>query len=157
MKPQIHVGVSAAPLSLEKATAFADACENGALAMFVGRVRNYNFGEAVTAVSYDAFEPLAYRVFEEICEEAIGKFEPRLRCFIEHYKGRLEIGGISVVIAAGSPHRDEAFKACRYMIEELKKRAPVWKQEHYAQGNSEWIAGHTLQEPAGGLRNAHIA
>lgn len=112
--------------------------------MFVGRVRNHNLGRAVNAVSYDAFDALACNVFRELCAEAIAKFDKRLRCYIEHHKGRLEIGGISVVIAAGSPHRDESFKACRYMIEELKKRVPIWKQEHYVDGDSEWVQGHAL-------------
>lgn len=144
MKSALHVGVSESPLSVEAATAFVNAPENGAMDMFVGRVRNHNLGREVTAVSYDVFAPLACTIFHELCEEAIRKFEPRARCFIEHYKGTLDIGGISVVIAVGSPHRDESFKACRYLIEELKKRAPVWKQEHYVDGDSEWVQGHAL-------------
>ncbi len=59
-------------------------------------------------------------------------------------EGKLEIGGISVIIAVGSPHRDESFQACRYLIEQLKIRAPIWKQEHYVDGVSEWVKGHTL-------------
>lgn len=144
MKPSIHVGVSTASLSIEDAVAFVHAPENGAMDMFVGRVRNHNLGRQVNAVSYDAFDALACTIFRELCEEAIAKFDKRLRCYITHHKGRLEIGGISVIIAAGSPHRDESFKACRYLIEELKKRAPVWKQEHYVDGDSEWVQGHAL-------------
>jgi molybdopterin synthase catalytic subunit len=144
MKSPIYVGVSTEPLSIEKAVDFVHAPQNGAMDMFVGRVRNHNLGRNVTAVSYDAFDALACNVFRELCEEAIATFDQRLRCYIEHHKGKLEIGGISVVIAAGSPHRDESFKACRYMIEELKKRAPIWKQEHYVDGDSEWVQGHAL-------------
>lgn len=144
MKPNIHVAIKETSLSIEVAASFVNAAENGAMDMFVGRVRNHNLGREVTAVSYDVFAPLACNIFRELCEEAIKKFEPRARCFIEHYKGTLGIGGISVVIAVGSPHRDESFKACRYLIEELKKRAPVWKQEHYVDGMSEWVQGHAL-------------
>lgn len=144
MSSPIHFAVRETPLSIEDAIAFVNAAENGAMSMFVGRVRNHNLGRAVKAVSYDAFNALACNVFREMCEEAISKFDKRLRCYIEHYKGRLEIGGLSVVIAAGSPHRDEAFKACRYLIEELKTRAPIWKQEHYVDGDSEWVQGHAL-------------
>lgn len=140
----IFFAVRETPLSIEDAVAFVNAPENGAMSMFVGRVRNHNLGRTVKAVSYDAFDALAYNVFREICEEAVARFDKRLRCYIEHYKGRLEIGGLSVVIAAGSPHRDEAFKACRYLIEEIKTRAPIWKQEHYVDGDSQWVQGHAL-------------
>ncbi len=144
MDSAIYATISETMLSLEEAAAFVNAPENGAMDMFVGRVRNHNLGKAVNAVSYDAFDPLACQVFRELCAEAIMKFDKRLRCYIAHYKGRLEIGGISVVIAAGSPHRDESFRACRYLIEELKLRAPIWKQEHYVDGDSEWVQGHAL-------------
>lgn len=144
MPKPYYAAVDTAPLSIEAAVAFVHAPENGAMNMFVGRVRNHNQGRDVMAVSYDAFDALAVTVFEQLCAEAIAQFGPRLRCYIGHHKGRLEIGGISVVIAVGSPHRDEAFRACRFLIEELKVRAPIWKQEHYVDGDSEWVQGHAL-------------
>lgn len=144
MTQSIYTGISEETLSIQKAADFVDAAENGALNMFVGKVRNHNMGKAVNAVSYDVFTPLACNVFQEICAEAKTQFGDRLRLYIEHYKGKLEIGGISVIIAVGSPHRDESFKACRYLIEQLKIRAPIWKQEHYVDGDSDWVKGHTL-------------
>lgn len=138
------VGVSEKPLSIPNAADFVDAAENGALAMFVGKVRNHNMGKQVNAVSYDVFAPLACNTFRELCTEARQQFGNTIRLYVEHFKGRLEIGGISVIIAAGSPHRDESFKACRYLIEQLKVRAPIWKQEHYVDGDSEWVKGHAL-------------
>lgn len=144
MTQSIYTGISEETLSIQKAADFVDAAENGALNMFVGKVRNHNMGKAVNAVSYDVFAPLACNVFQEICTEAKTQFGERLRLYIEHYKGKLTIGGISVIIAVGSPHRDESFKACRYLIEQLKIRAPVWKQEHYVDGDSEWVKGHAL-------------
>jgi molybdopterin synthase catalytic subunit len=144
MTQSIYTGISEETLSIQKAADFVDAAENGALNMFVGKVRNHNMGKAVNAVSYDVFAPLACNVFQEICAEATAQFGERLRLYIEHYKGKLEIGGISVIIAVGSPHRDESFQACRYLIEQLKIRAPIWKQEHYVDGVSEWVKGHTL-------------
>ncbi len=146
MRPSIHVAIRETHLSMQEAADFVNAPETGAVDLFVGWVRNHNLGRAVTAVSYDAFAPLACSVFQTICEEAIAKFDPNLRCFIEHFQGKLEIGGVSVIIAAASPHRDAAFKACRYMIEELKTRAPIWKYEHYVEGSSEWVPGHSLVE-----------
>lgn len=144
MMQSIYTGISEETLSIQKAVDFADAAENGALNMFVGKVRNHNMGKAVNAVSYDVFAPLACHVFQELCAEANAQFGERLRLYIEHYKGKLGIGGISVIIAVGSPHRDESFKACRYLIEQLKIRAPIWKQEHYVDGDSEWVKGHAL-------------
>ena len=144
MTQSIYTGISEETLSMQKAADFVDAAENGALNMFVGKVRNHNMGKAVNAVSYDVFAPLACNVFQEICAEAKAEFSERLRLYIEHYKGKLEIGGISVIIAVGSPHRDESFRACRYLIEQLKIRAPIWKQEHYVDGDSDWVKGHTL-------------
>jgi len=144
MTQPIYTGISEEILSIEKAADFVDAAENGALNMFVGKVRNHNMGKVVNAVSYDVFAQLACKVFQEICAEATAQFGERLRLYIEHYKGKLEIGGISVIIAVGSPHRDESFQACRYLIEQLKIRAPIWKQEHYVDGDSEWVKGHTL-------------
>ena len=144
MTQSIYTGISEETLSIQKAADFVDAAENGALNMFIGKVRNHNMGKAVNAVSYDVFAPLACNVFQEICAEATAQFGERLRLYIEHYKGKLEVGGISVIIAVGSPHRDESFQACRYLIEQLKIRAPIWKQEHYVDGVSEWVKGHTL-------------
>ena len=139
-----YAGISEEPLSIEKAATFVDEADYGAMNMFVGRVRNHNLGKAVNGVSYDVFDSLACNVFSDICEEAKASFGPRLSVYIEHFKGRLDIGGISVIIAVGTPHRDESFKACRYIIEQLKIRAPVWKQEHYVDGDSEWVKGHAL-------------
>ncbi len=151
---KFYVGISEETLSIQKAFDFVDASENGAMDMFVGRVRNHNLGKPVNAVSYTAYDPLACNVMRQLCEEAMQKFDDRIKCFIEHYKGKLEIGGISVVIAVGSPHRDAAFKACRYIIEELKTRVPIWKQEHYLDGDDEWIEGTSLNSnhEVGGAR-----
>lgn len=140
----VYTAISTQPLSIQNAAEFVDAAENGALAMFVGRVRNHNLGRQVKAVSYDVFAPLACNVFQELCYEVHQQFGGQLKLYVEHFKGTLPIGGISVVIAVGSPHRDESFKASRYLIEQLKLRAPIWKQEHYVDGDSEWVKGHAL-------------
>lgn len=132
------------PLDPAAALDFVTAAPNGAETLFVGTVRNHNQGKEVLGVSYDVFEPLARQSFREICEEAQRQWGHELSLYIVHGKGRLVIGGISIVIAAGSPHRDEAFKACRYIIEEIKHRSPVWKLEHYTDGDSEWTKGCEL-------------
>jgi molybdopterin synthase catalytic subunit len=132
------------PLNPAEAVSFVEAPGNGAAVVFIGSVRNRNQGRDVVGVSYDVFEPLAKKSFVDICEEARRQWSPELRMCIVHAKGRLDVGGISVIIAAASPHRDEAFKACRYAIEEIKLRSAVWKQEHYTDGDSEWLQGHAL-------------
>ncbi len=148
MTNSIYVGISEQPLSIQKAADFVSAAPNGALNMFVGTVRNHNLGKAVSGVCYDVFTPLACQVFQEICAQAQAQFGDHVRLYVEHFKGMLEIGGTSILIAVGSPHRDESFQACRLVIEQIKVRAPVWKQEHYLDGNRDWVKGHTLCERA---------
>ena len=133
-------------LDTAEALAFVDAGANGAQTLFVGVVRNHNMGQSVLGVSYDVFNALAIQSFYDICQEAQEKWGDSLRLYVSHIKGRLEVGGISIVIAAGSPHRDEAFKACRYVIDEIKHRSPIWKLEHYVDGDSEWTQGCELCE-----------
>jgi molybdopterin synthase catalytic subunit len=117
----------------------------GAELVFNGTVRNTNEGRRVLAVTYDVFPPLAEQTFREIGEEALARWGPELRVVIVHRAGRLEVGEVSVTIGVASPHRDEAYLASRYVIEQLKVRSPIWKQEHYAEGDSEWLRGHSLR------------
>src|SRR3989338_8962530 len=98
----IHADILKTKLSVERALQFVDGDAFGASTVFVGKVRNQNVGKAVQGVSYDAFEPLARKLLITICEEAIRRFGPHLKLFIEHFQGRLAVGGLSVVIAAGS-------------------------------------------------------
>ncbi len=135
----IHAALLKTYLSVERACAFVDDAEFGATTVFIGKVRNHNVGRSVVGMSYDAFDTLANQILKEICMEAQKQWGSDLKIFIEHFCGRLEIGGLSVIIAVGSRHRDEAYQASRYLIEQLKKRVPIWKQEHYVDGDSEWI------------------
>ncbi|PIV37222.1 MAG: molybdopterin converting factor subunit 2 protein [Lysobacterales bacterium CG02_land_8_20_14_3_00_62_12] len=116
----------------------------GGVTMFIGRIRDHNQGRTVTAVSYDLFEALALKVFAEIVERAEQQWGPQLKLYLAHARGRLGIGDLAVVVAAGAPHRDEAFRACRMVIEAIKHAAPIWKQEHYADGDSAWSEGCSL-------------
>ena len=116
----------------------------GGIALFAGRVRDLNHGRVVTGVSYDLFDALALSGFEAIADDAHAQFGPRLKVFIAHAKGRLAVGDLAVVIAAGTPHRDEAFRACRQVIEAVKHTSPIWKQEHYAYGARAWSDGGSL-------------
>jgi molybdopterin synthase catalytic subunit len=145
---QVDICDGSRPLNPATAITFVEAPGNGAAVLFIGAVRNRNHGRDVVGVSYDVHDAMAKRSFQDICAEACGRGPSGLRLYIAHAKGRLPVGGLSVVIAAASPHRNEAFEACRYVIEQIKHRSAIWKQEHYVDGNSEWLQGHALCEHA---------
>lgn len=116
----------------------------GGVDVFIGRVRDFNQGRTVVGISYDLFDALALNGFRQIMAEAAVAFGPKLKLYVAHAKGRLGIGDIAVVVAAGTPHRDEAFRACRQVIEAVKHTSPIWKQEHYQDGDSAWSEGCSL-------------
>ena len=114
--------------------------EDGAVLLFLGTVRNHAGGEAVNGITYEAYERMATPVLDEIAHEAAERLGTD-RLAVVHRVGELAIGDVSVAIAVSSPHRAQSYDASRYVIEEIKKRLPVWKREHYASGRSEWVAG----------------
>ena len=111
----------------------------GAVATFIGLVRDHNLGRRVLHLEYEAYEPLARRGLELIVEEAREHW-PAVRMLIHHRIGRMEIGEASVAIVAASPHRADAFAASRYAIERVKQIVPVWKHEHFDNGDV-WLEG----------------
>ena len=123
---------------------------DGAVATFLGLVRNHNKGRSVRYLEYEAYEPLARRAFERIAAEVAIKW-PGVVLALHHRIGRLEIGEASVVIAAASPHRAEAFAACRYAIERVKQIAPIWKREFF-EGGEMWIEGAVADPDDEGAR-----
>ncbi|MGA2654968.1 MAG: molybdenum cofactor biosynthesis protein MoaE [Gammaproteobacteria bacterium] len=144
MQSNIYTGVSDKGLNILSAFQFVADDAHGGTAYFQGTVRKYNLGREVIGISYDIFEPLAIHGFNELCMQVQAQFNYPFKIYIEHAKGRLNVGDISVMIAVSSIHRDEAFKACRFLIEGIKHNSPIWKQEHYVDGNSEWAQGHAL-------------
>ena len=112
-----------------------------AVTCFIGLVRDHNAGRRVLWLDYEAYPPLAVKAFETIEAEAAGRW-PSMRLAIHHRTGRVGIGEASVVIAAASPHRADAFAASRYAIERIKQIAPIWKHEHF-EGGETWIEGAT--------------
>ena len=133
--------ITAAPLDAAAVTAGVARGSDGAIATFVGIVRNENAGRQVLWLDYEAYAPLAIKAFERIAQEAASQW-PEVRLAIQHRTGRVDIGEASVVIAAAAPHRADAFAACRYAIERIKQIAPIWKHEHFA-GGDVWIEGAT--------------
>lgn len=128
-----------------------DAEGPGAVAVFVGLVRNRHAGRRVHHLEYEAYEPLALRSFERIAGEVTERV-PDAVVAIHHRVGRLAIGEASVLIAAASAHRAEAFIVCRYAIERIKQIAPVWKHEVF-EGGASWVEGATAQPDEDGPRD----
>jgi molybdopterin synthase catalytic subunit len=114
---------------------------SGAVATFVGLVRENNMGRRVLHLVYEAYEPLAERSLQRIIDEAREHW-PSAVLAVHHRTGKLEIGEASVAIAAASPHRADAFAACRYAIERVKQIVPIWKHEYF-DGGDVWIEGAT--------------
>lgn len=139
------VKIEEGKISSEKAKNFIASEKNGAESIFVGRVRNENDGKKVTAVTYDTHDAAVIKSFRLICNSAKDKFNKNAKIFLEHAKGHTPVGEISILIAVGSGHRDEAFKICRYILEEVKHQSPIWKKEHYVDGKEEWLSGHSLR------------
>jgi molybdopterin synthase catalytic subunit len=111
---------------------------NGAVLLFLGAVRQVNDGRDVTGIDYAAYEAMAQRELDAIVAEASEKFEtPDVA--VQHRLGELGVEEVSVAIAVGHAHRDAAYSVSRFVIEELKRRVPIWKREHYADGAREWV------------------
>ena len=124
----------------------------GALVVFEGWIRDHNEGQEVERLEYEVYRPLAEKEGARIIDEAIEKFSVSHAVCI-HREGLLELGEIAVIVCVSSPHRGEAFDACRYIIDHIKTRLPIWKKEHYVSGVSEWVncehcaaAGHSRGE-----------
>jgi len=110
----------------------------GGFATFEGWVRDHNDGRRVQHLEYEAFEPLAVREAERILAEATARFGVA-HAACAHRLGDLGVGELAVWVGVSAPHRAEAFLACRYIIDEIKHRLPIWKKEHYADGDSGWV------------------
>ena len=132
-------------LSIQKAENFISSQDYGASIFFTGTVRNQNNDQIVTGITYDSHDELVIKSFKEIYDEASQKLNIKDKSvFIEHAKGYLTLGEISIVIAVGCKHRDEAYILSRYIIEEIKKRSPIWKKEHYNNKESAWLKGNPI-------------
>ena len=127
-------------VAAEAARLAADRDEGcGAVTTFAGLVRAQHQGRRVTYLNYEAFEPLALKVFQQIQQE-VAEWWPGVVLGLHHRTGRLEIGEASIVIVAASAHRAPSFEVCRYAIERVKQIAPIWKHEHF-DGGAAWVEG----------------
>lgn len=125
---------------------------DGAITTFAGLVREQNLGRKVSFLEYEAYEPLAVRALQRILDEAREAW-PAARLGVHHRIGRLELGEASIIIVAASPHRAQAFAACRYTIERVKQIVPIWKHEHF-EGGDVWLEGATADPEDAAAREA---
>jgi molybdopterin synthase catalytic subunit len=125
------------PLSVDEVRAAVADPASGAIALFIGTVRDHDHGRAVAALSYSA-HPSGAQELRAVAEKVAGRFPVRALAAV-HRVGELEIGDMAVVVAAAADHRDEAFAACRALIEDLKATVPVWKNQLFPEGESEWV------------------
>ena len=128
---------------------------DGATLLFLGVVRDHADDRPVSGMRYDAYEEMAGEVLSKIAAEAAEHLGTD-RVAVVHRFGELAIGEVSVAIAVSSPHREEAYEASRYVIEQLKERLPVWKKEHYVDGVSEWVEGNVPPGTASGAEPAAV-
>lgn len=111
----------------------------GGYAAFEGWIRNENEGQRVLRLEYEAYEPVAIKEGEKVIAEAAARY-PLLHASCVHRSGLLELGECAVWVGVSAAHRDEAFQACRYIIDQIKVRLPIWKKEHYVDGDSGWVS-----------------
>lgn len=138
--PNDSLAIHLAALSVDEVYTLADDAANGAIVVMSGMVRNNTDGKAVVALEYQAYEPMALRVFQQIAAEIRQQWVDVSHVIIHHRVGKLAIGEISVLVAVGCPHRAEAFAACQYAIDTLKHNAPIWKKEHWQDGSTSWVS-----------------
>ena len=132
-------------IEVNKAEEFISSSKFGASLIFKGTVRENNDNKKVTGITYDSHDAMVIKSFEEIYNEADQKLDIKDKAvFIEHAKGYLKLGEISIIIAVACKHRDQAYVLSRYIIEEIKKRSPIWKKEHYENEESEWLKGNPI-------------
>jgi len=133
-------------IDILKAEKFLSSSNFGAIIYFVGTVRDLNENKKVTGITYDSRDTMVIKSFEEMYKESETKLKIKDKAvFIEHVKGYVPVKEKSIIIGAACKHRDEAYNLSRFIIEEVKKKSPIWKKEHYTNEESEWLKGASIQ------------
>ena len=126
------------PLPVGEAASFLHTPEAGGVNLFVGTTRQWTDGSETTSLWYEAYEPMALAELDRLASEAAERW-PIERCVLLHRLGEVPVAEASVVIGVATPHRAEAFAACRWLIDTLKERVPIWKREAYTDGTEAWV------------------
>ena len=130
---------------ISNAESFISSSKFGASIYFIGTVRDLNNDKIVKGITYDAHDEMVIKSFENIYKDADDKLNIKDKAvFIEHVKGYVNLGEISIIIAVACKHRDQAYLLSRYVIEEIKKKSPIWKKEHYKNDESAWLKGNPI-------------
>jgi|TARA_B110000263_G_scaffold160470_1_gene139506 molybdopterin synthase catalytic subunit len=133
-------------IKISVAENFIASSKFGASIFFTGTVRDVNENKKVTGMTYDSHDELVIKSFEQIYKEADKKLNIKDKAvYIEHIKGYVPLGEISIIIAVACKHRDQVYALSRYIIEEIKKKSPIWKKEHYENEDSEWLKGNPIK------------
>jgi molybdopterin converting factor subunit 1 len=138
--------VTSEPLDANELLAAVRQDESGAVVLFHGMARNNSDGRRVIALEYDAYPSLAEKKLREVADDVRGRW-PITGIGVLHRTGRLEIGETSLLVAVSSPHRQEAFDACHYAVDQIKQTVPVWKKEIWEDGSGEWVPGYPIEQP----------
>ncbi len=134
-------------IDISNAEKFLSSSKYGAIIYFIGTVRNINEDKKVIGITYDSKDSMVIKSFREIYKESGTKLNIKEKAvFIEHVKGYVAVEKKSIIIGVGCKHRKQAYNLSRFIIEEIKKRTPIWKKEHYANKESEWLKGVTIQQ-----------
>lgn len=149
-----HFQLTAAPVDLAAQRDALRDPRSGGFCAFEGWVRDENEGRAVSGLEYEAYAPLAISEGERILDEAMQRYGVTAASAV-HRVGDLKVGDLAVWIGVSAPHRDEAFRACRYIIDEIKQRLPIWKKEHYLDGDTAWVACTHIGHAHAGHSHAH--
>tara|TARA_B110000438_G_scaffold228739_1_gene223366 strand:+ start:662 stop:1108 length:447 start_codon:yes stop_codon:yes gene_type:complete len=140
------INIKKKKIKISSAEKFIASSKFGASIFFTGTVRDNNENKKVTGITYDAHDELVLKSFNAIYKKANKKLNIKDKAiFIEHIKGYVSLGQISIIIAVACKHRDQAYILSRFVIEEIKKKSPIWKKEHYETENSQWLKGNPIQ------------
>ncbi|MGB2868810.1 MAG: molybdenum cofactor biosynthesis protein MoaE [Bacteroidota bacterium] len=131
------VHITKDPINVAEVVESVTSHESGGIDVFIGTTRNHANDKSVVSLEYEAYEPMALKTMQALVEESRSRW-PLDRVAVVHRIGKVPLGEASVVIAVSSAHRNEAFEACRYLIDRLKQEVPIWKKEYYADGTFEW-------------------
>jgi molybdopterin synthase catalytic subunit len=140
VRDDLLVRITADPISANEGVDFVADPAAGGTCVFLGTVRDHSDAGRVTGLSYEAWEALATKRLGEIADEMFERWPVR-KIALLHRTGDLAVGEASVVVACSAPHRSQAFEACRHGIERLKQDVPIWKKEHFVEGESRWVMG----------------
>lgn len=137
MTEKSSVKITSDKLNLQTCYDFVQDASCGGIALFVGTVRNQTKNKEVTLLDFESYESMALKEMQKIADNAIANFDI-LKIAIHHTEGKLQIGDIPVIIAVAAPHRKAAFAACQFAINTLKETVPIWKKEHFVDGEV-WV------------------